>query len=49
MDHAECIFWLYTTLLGILVIDTWKGMGQLNRCSYSVTDFANILANEMLE
>ena len=42
-------FQLYTTLLGIIVIDTWKGIRQLNRCSYSLTNFAYILAKEMLE
>ena len=49
MDQTERFFWLYTTLFGIMVIDTWKGIRQLNRCSYSVTDFTDILAKEMLE
>ena len=49
MDHTERIFRLYTTLLGIIVIDTWKGIRQLIRCSYSVTNFSDILLKEMLE
>ena len=35
--------------MGIIIIDTWKGIRRLNRCSYSVTDSVDILAKEMLE
>ena len=45
----NAFFRLYTTLLGIIVIDTWKGIKRISRYSYSITDFADILAKEMLE
>ena len=41
-------FCLYNTLLGIIVIDTWKDIRQLNMYIYSVTEIANILAKVML-
>ena len=45
----NAFFGLYTTLLGIIVIDAWKAIKRINRYSYSITDFADILAKEMLE
>ena len=49
LSFALGISTIYTTLWVIIVIDTWKGIRQLKRCRYSVIDFADILAKEMLE
>ena len=45
----NAFFRLYTTLLGMIVIDTWKGLRASNRYLHSVSNFADILAQEMLD
>ena len=40
---------MYTTLLGMTVIDTWNGIKSMNRYLTSVSNFVDFLAQEMLD
>ena len=45
----DAYFRLYTTMIGMTVTDTWKILKKRNSSHSSITEFADILAFEMLE
>ena len=49
MGYAECFVLFVHYITRNNFIDTWKGIKRINRYIYSITDFADILAKEMLE